>query len=304
MLDIETKNETPNSDLEISRAVRLSTIEIVAGSIGHGFKIPLTGFFLSLNQLYFLANALNKDKLSRSSTFEISGIAAALKSLSIAGQKVGPMFSIMAQGSLFYLGTLVAGTGLVGQLIGATLMTLWSFIQSLLTYIVVFGLDYTGMLSYLNEKLVLKNFALGHYLLATIAIAVLFKILMGLTLVLLSYFKKEEITFVSVEKINILKTHLKVKPNLLPQNNLKAAAKDLLKPFFILNLAIMIFFYSRMEKSVDLIAWYAVRSLAIAYLLFFCVRNTYVQQMLKKRFSGFYLKAQRVSDLMNNDQNT
>lgn len=288
------------SDLEINRAVGLSTIEIVAGSIGHGFKIPLTGFFLSLNQLYFLANALNKDRLPRSSTFEISGIAAALKSLSVAGQKIGPMFSIMTQGGLFYLGTFIAGAGLPGQLLGAFLLALWSFIQSLTTYIIVFGFDYVGMLNYLNEKLVLKNFALGHYLLLTILLAVVIKVILALALVLLSYFKKSEISFFKVEVLQKFKSHLAVNTTEpTSQPSWKAALKDLIKPFFVLNLAVMIFFFYQLDKSVDAIAWLVLRSLALAYLLFFIFRNKYVQNKLRKHFSGFYEKAEKVILRMN-----
>jgi hypothetical protein len=80
------------ADLEMNRAVKLSLIEIVAGSLGHGLKVPLTGFLLSLNQIYFLANALNKDHLPPRSLIEISGMTAALKSLSIAGQKLVQCF--------------------------------------------------------------------------------------------------------------------------------------------------------------------------------------------------------------------
>lgn len=286
--------EKSQSDLEINRAVHLSLIEIVVGSVGHGFKIPLTGFFLSLNQLYFLANALNKDKLPSSSTFEISGIAAALKSLSVAGQKVGPMFAIMIQGALFYLGTFIGGTGLIGQLLAAILMTLWSFIQSLLTYFIVFGFDYLGMLNYLNEKLVLKNFELGHYLLLSIALAVIIKVSLGIVLILLSFFKSDEILFFKPENLNALRSQL-VMQNLANETEpWKIALKDLLRPFFILNLAIMIFFFYQLEQPVNEIIWLSLRSLAIAYIIFYCARNKVVKGYLKKYFSRFYDKAEKV----------
>lgn len=303
--DSEAKNIlNPNgtaSEREINRAVHLSTIEIIVGSIGHGFKIPLTGFFLSLNQLYFLANALNKDHLPRSSIFEISGITAALKSLSVAGQKIGPMFSIMTQGVLFYLGTLLLGTGLAGQLLGAVIMALWSFIQSLFTYVVVFGFDYIGMLNYLNEKLVFKNFALGHYLILTVAFAVMIKVILGVSLVLLSYFKKQEMVFFQASLLNKFKSQLSLQPEnghpkMAPW---KGAFKDMAKPFFILNVAIMVFFFYQLEQSAGSMIWPIIRSLGIAYLLFYIVRNKTVQRYLKKNFAGFYAKAEKVLAKMN-----
>lgn len=288
--------ERTQSEREINRAVRLSTIEIVIGSIGHGFKIPLTGYFLSLNQLYFLANALNKDHLPRSSTFEISGITAALKSLSVAGQKIGPMFSIMTQGVLFYLGTFILGPGLFGQLLGAIIMTLWSFIQSLFTYFIVFGFDYLGMLNYLNEKLVFKNFALGHYILLTVALAVLIKVFLGIGLVLLSYFKKEELIFIKASVLEKYKSHMSTQasPDAPKIAAWKGAFKDMMKPFFILNVIIMIFFFYRLDQSADSMIWPVIRSLGIAYLLFYCIRNKKIQLYLKTHFSGFYTKAEKV----------
>ncbi|MGZ3691317.1 MAG: hypothetical protein ACXVAX_07425, partial [Pseudobdellovibrio sp.] len=142
--------ETP--DLEIKKAAQLSIAEISLGSIGHGFKIPLTGHVLSLNQLGFMLNALNRDLLPRYSTFEISSIAAILKSFSPAGQKLGPMLSIAMQGFLFWFSTVLLGVGIVGQIFGALLMSLWAFVQPLITLMFIYGFDLENLSQFYVEK--------------------------------------------------------------------------------------------------------------------------------------------------------
>lgn len=140
------------ADLEIKRAAQLSLTEIGLGSLGHGFKIPLTGHVLSLNQLAFLLNAINRDVLPKSSTFEISSLAAVMKSFSPAGQKIGPMLSIAMQGFLFWLSTTLLGIGLLGQLLGAVMLSLWAFIQPLITLLMIYGLSSVDLFEFHRDR--------------------------------------------------------------------------------------------------------------------------------------------------------
>ena len=146
----------PNTDLEIKRAAQLSITEISLGSIGHAFKIPFTGQILSLNQLGFMLNVLNKDRLPISSTFEISSISAVLKSFSPAGQKLGPMLSIAMQGFLFWLFTFLGQASVIGQVIGAIFLALWSFTQPLISYFIIYGFDLVNVAFYYEKRMKLK----------------------------------------------------------------------------------------------------------------------------------------------------
>ena len=149
------------TDIEIKRAAQLSLIEISIGSLGHGFKIPLTGQILSLNQLAFLLNANNRDRLPTSISFEISSIAAVMKSFSPAGQKLGLMFSIAMQGFLFWIFNSLFRKNIIGQLIGAFFLSLWSFVQPVTTYFLIYGFELVKLAEYYEKKLA-QDFSFIH----------------------------------------------------------------------------------------------------------------------------------------------
>ncbi|MFP5459829.1 MAG: hypothetical protein ACLGG7_13920, partial [Bacteriovoracia bacterium] len=101
-------------------AATLSLIEVGLGSLLHGLKLPFSGHVLSLNQSFILTRATLTSGERRDAAV-ISTTAAILKSLSPAGKKLTPMLAIAVQGQLYYLGLLVAGTGVIGQLLGSLL---------------------------------------------------------------------------------------------------------------------------------------------------------------------------------------
>ena len=262
-LDKETITEK-----EINRATHLSLVEIIFGSVGHGFKIPLTGQFLSLYQLNVLVNALNKESLPSSSAVEISGIAAVLKSLSPAGQKLGPMLSILTQGILFWLGTLIGGVSLLGQLLGATLLCLWSFVQPLITYSLIYGFALYDMLTYYKDKLSKEYVFAQTYLIVFLVCVVFLKVMIAWFIVIISMFRKKEWVF-QVKKIEI------VIPSLRKSEDAawRSALRDTFNPLFLLSFILMFIFLWQIETSLSRIIWLSLRPLAVAYLLFYLIRS-------------------------------
>lgn len=297
-------------DEEIKLAAQLSLTEIIIGSIGHGFKIPLTGHILSLNQLSFLLNSINSKKLPTSSLFEISSIAAVLKSFSPAGQKLGPMFSISVQGFLFWITNVVFKRILFGQLIGAILLSLWAFIQPAITYILIFGFQFIAIIENYNQKFS-KDFSfVKTSLITAVACIILLKLLVAVVLVFYSYFSGKEIKIFKIENISkwsVQKslfesgdlTTASTNVNSMKMNPLRSAFKDLLKPIFLFSFILMMLFVWNLESSLSEKIWLTLRPLAIAYLLFYIIRSPSVDRLLMKlakrseKFNRIYLKSKK-----------
>lgn len=282
------------ADLEIKKAAQLSLTEIGLGSIGHGFKIPLAGQILSLNQLAFLLNAVNSHSLPKSSTFEISGIAAVLKSFSPAGQKIGPMMSIASQGFLFWLGISVLGLNLAGQLIGALMLSLWAFVQPLLTLFLIYGSDIAKLSEYYQKKMGDDfNFLSVTLFYAVIGIIVL-KILIAAGMVLFSFTTKKEIKILNESQVDVA-----IHKN-TSSNPAKAALRDLLRPLFLLSFVLMLIFTWQLNGTLSEKIWMAMRPLATAFVIFYILRSPRVAgQLLKlaaksERFARIHAKAQKV----------
>ena len=290
------------ADLEIKRAAQLSLVEISIGSLGHGLKIPLTGQILSLNQLAFLLNANNKDQLPTSSSFEISSIAAVLKSFSPAGQKLGPMFSIAMQGFLFWIFNSLFRKHVLGQILGAVFLALWSFIQPVITYFLIYGLELVKLYEYYEKKMA-QDFS---FIQSSILFAVIFvlsaKIVISIGLVVYSVVTRKEIQILSPEQINKLgKNNFSATQKMSPW---RAAFKDITRPLFILSFILMILFVWQIEGPLSQKIWLALRPLAMAYLLFYLVRSPYVTEKLlqlsgrSEKFNKIYQKAKKALALM------
>lgn len=291
-----------STDIEIKRAAQLSLVEISVGSLGHGFKIPLTGQVLSLNQLAFLLNANNKDQLPTSSSFEISSIAAVLKSFSPAGQKLGPMFSIAMQGFLFWIFNSLFRKNIVGQLLGGFFLALWSFIQPVVTYFLIYGFELVKVAEYYEKKLA-QDFSFIHQSIMIGVLIVLFvKIIAALSLVIYSVRTKNEIRLINPERFQKLTN--KTVDFKTSQNPLRAALKDMTRPVFLLSFALMILFVWQIEGPFSQKIWMGLRPLATAYLIFYVVRSPYVATKLfqlslrSERFNKIYHKAKKAFSLM------
>jgi hypothetical protein len=191
---MEVKNDLSKS------CAFLALTEIGLGGFLHNFKIPFTGHFLSLNQIFILSRATMQSK-NRSAGAEISGVVAVLKTLSPIGKKLTPMLAISMQGVLFSLGTLVFGVNVIGLIVGAILSSFWAFIQPLLLLYIFYGAEAVNIFEFYwreIKKVVSIDSAFVWNVLYAI---IIFKILIGVVLVVIAPMKWGERIFYKQEKL-------------------------------------------------------------------------------------------------------
>lgn len=280
----------------------MAGIEIVAGSVIHGLKIPLGGNFLSLIQILFLNlvsfRAVNFLSALKSPLY-VSSIAACLKSLSPAGNKFGPMLSIWMQGFLFSIGILFFGRNFVGRSIGSFMSSIWAFLQPVLTLYLFFG---NSLFSALNFYLTKLNQILPFeqdYLIVAVLTVIISKGTLSIiiaTIIVPSYFEKIELKSETliVKKKSILQGYFKNRnAEKSFTQRLKLTFKDCLQPLFIISFvlgAVFCFFYA---TNTTQFIWMSLRPLAIAFLFFYISRSILIVKIidkLKKRsvFRGFF----------------
>lgn len=280
----------------IERAVSLSIIEIVLGSIFHTLHIPFSGHLLSLNQSLFLAD-ITKNSSNRFTAFkgilELSNIVAIMKSISPSGKKIGPMISISMQGFLFAFPILCFGRSLLAQFLGMLCLSIWAFIQPLVTFFLIYGVDILSGLKFYKEKLGVSDESFFRF----IGFIYLIKIFIGGILLLILYFYGDKFFqkyHQQLQRIKIVKKDKKRTPPL------KGALKDLIRPSMIVSYLLMgaYFFFYKNELSFTLIM--TLRSIAIAFIIFFILRTPLTGELLfklankNKYFLSLYKKAEEV----------
>lgn len=266
-------------------AAHLSAVEIVIGSFLHGFKIPFGGHFLSLNQGYFLCRFLNEIQTrsshsrlqSAQSLMEVSGVAACLKSLSPAGQKVGPMLSLSMQGLLFATGVLLGGIGSLGQFLGFTLLILWAFVQPFLSLFVLYGSNFEKMLHFYFERVQNEWPELGISLAVVFTTVVLIKWCLSLFLLFLA--KKTKTPLESVSLLRPFSEYTKQTPH---TSAFRGALRDLTRPLFLFSFLLLVIFLSLTESTKAEVVWLSLRPLALGFLLFYILRSHWFYLLLEK----------------------
>lgn len=263
----------------IEKALNLSIIEVFLGSILHGLQIPFAGHFLSVNQglfLYINNDEANSKFQSAKMSFEISMIVAIMKSFSPAGRRLGPMISISAQGFLYAIGTLILGRNFMGQVLSIALLSIWSFIQPLVTFFLIYGSDLIKALSYYQEKLNLPKTGFLYIVLW----AYLLKVILAILCLFLLKIKGTELFF----RYEKFLTSIKLIPKKDSQklHPLKGAIKDTLRPSLLLSYFLMGTFFYFHQKDFAITLWLILRSLSIAFVLFFCLRSPLISEKIEK----------------------
>lgn len=298
-----------NLEIIAQDAAVLSVCEVGLGSLLHAFKIPMTGYFLSLNQIFFLARSTFKTKI-RTAPMNISGIAAFFKSLSPAGDRLVPMLAISSQGFLMSVGTLVFGPNLLGVVLGGALSSLWAFLQPLMIYYFIFGNTIVKALQYFYDRLreSIHFFEVNESNLLLIGLSwVLLKALCAVILVFIAYFLPES-AFQKWQK-KILSTARRSTKSFAMQKlgegegqklsvreNVVIALKSLLSPIFLISLALTVLFFVFVEASWAQIFWGAMRPVAIGFLVFFLIRYL-PMQFLQKRHPVLGSALKKMKDL-------
>lgn len=113
-------------------------IEVSLGTVLNATKIPFRGVPMSIIQaivLFFAGSKLVRPWM----VIWVSYVAAALKSLSPAGNRLRPMTAIAVQGSLFGLSIRLIGWNMIGIALGAWCVGAWSGLQGFIFQYLLLG---------------------------------------------------------------------------------------------------------------------------------------------------------------------
>lgn len=271
----------------------LSLIEVGLGSLLHAFKIPFSGILLSLNQGFILCRAAI---LSREipkniwTTYSISNVAAVLKSLSPAGKKLGPMLSLSMQGLLFNIGILIFGTNPVGLCVGMALLSIWTFLQPLVTYYLFFGKELISAVEYLYEKTLPYHGLRAESLLLIFLGLVITKMLVAIILAIAAWRIKGKSIYGENYEEGLIKfareKGAKISDERKNQNAIWLAIKDLFRPLFLVSLLTTGIFLYFSQHDYAQIAWYSLRPIAIGFIFFYISRTLTLDRWLIKIQNG------------------
>jgi len=293
---------TPAVDAGVRTAAVLAAVETGLGSVLHAFRVPFSGFFLSLNQIFFLSRlsfVSRQDADARSLPASVSTLVALLKSLSPAGKRLTPMLGICAQGVFFNAGTLVLGRNLLGSLVGAVLAALWGVVQPLAIYALVFGSQMLHVAEMIARDVakVIPTLTPEFFVRAAVGIVAL-KIVLACALVVAARFAspaafaRYEAALVRAGRAG----HARVSENLAradasaaagePLVSKRAAARgalrDLASPLYLVSLVVGVFFFAFVESSAVAAIWLAARFLAVGFVVFFLVRVVPLERLLAR----------------------
>lgn len=266
----------------------LASVEVGLGSVLHALHVPLSGHFLSLNQVFLLTRGALKARSelgasARALPLKVSAVAAVLKSLAPAGKKLTPMLAISAQGLLFSIGTLLFGCNLLGAVVGGALASVWAFAQPLLIYYVIFGKSLFAAMSGVAEKLTEALPALASLDLVVMAgLLVGIKTLLAVLVATLATFLPES----AFEKYRdrLLRGGIQKKPRPAAKRQSlvgisKLAARDLLNRWFLGSLALTVLFFFFVESDSSKLIWIALRPVAVGFIVFFLIRWLPVERL-------------------------
>ncbi len=270
-----TQSLISKDDLYLTeKAVNLSAIEVFLGSFLHAMSIPLSGHFLSLNQGAFLTACIKNVSnrfFAAKFCFEVSLITAIMKSIAPSSKKLGPMISISNQGTLYSLGIVFGGTGILGQITGMILLSLWAFIQPFVTFFIIYGSNLTEAIFYYQDKL-------GENLYSIILILIGIKVLLASFIPVIINILGDE----SFKKYqNFLRKYKIKRRSRKIYRPLEGAIRDLLRPSVLIGFALMgIFFYfHRSDKA--LLIYDILRPIAIAFIIFYIIRLPIVYEKVE-----------------------
>lgn len=283
-------------DLEIKSASHLALVEIVFGSVGHGFKIPFTGTFLSYYQMYICLAMMIRKHAPPIQVFNTSVLVSLLKTLSPLGKKITPMIAIFMQGFLLWVGTISLGGTVLGMMVGSALFVSWSIVQIAIGYTLVYGFDFFRMIEFFQKEM--TDYTSVNIYAVFIAYWI-FKIILAQGMVGYLVFKRNSGTEWSFDEKKLLDwraNFLKKQDNASPSSSVFRAVKDLTNPFFFLSLALMVLFHFFKNTATMDIVWFVCRTLAIAFLMFYLIRADWLKRFLfscfgkSKRYRSLYKK--------------
>lgn len=303
-IDKELQTETNKIEMLGYYGATLSLIEIGLGSVLHAFKVPLSGVLLSLNQGFILSRAaILSDGISQNlwMPYSISNVSAVLKSLSPAGKKLGPMLSLSMQGLLFNIGVIIFGVNPIGICVGMALLSVWTFVQPLVTYYLFFGEKLFTAAEYLYEKTLPYHGMKKELLLWIFISLVVTKMLVAIMLGVLAWKTKGDSIYGKNYEQGLIKIAREKGANIDANNpSQKNAAwlalKDLVRPLFLISIGMTALFLYFSQHDYAQIAWYLMRPIAIGFIFFYFSRTLTLDRWLinleNGKFRSFSLGCQ------------
>jgi hypothetical protein len=284
----------PQSFDSVSRyALQLSLMEIGLGSFLHAFRIPFSGFLLSLNQCFVLNRAL-QHSTTPFLPMTISNTAAIVKTLSPYGKKFTPMLAISMQGLLFNIGILIFGKNLLGRCVGSLLLSLWPMVQPALIYGIIYGSLVFNMSDYYNQMLAKLPWFSDMTIQALVAGYIFIHMFLSLGICLLTYFLPIRV----LDNYNHYMTsysssHLKplsAKTKSTKLQKLLGVWKDFTSPIFLFTLILSGFFFYATLHSLESFFYAYFRLIAIALVTFFLIRNISTEWCIGTFSKLYFLK--------------
>lgn len=277
----------PNNTLITGKySAILAGTEISLGSLLHMWHIPFSGHLLSLNQGFILCKAAQKTKMPQTG-IQISIVVATLKSLSPVGKRLTPMLAISAQGFLFSLGQLIFGVNILGSIIGMILLSLWTYFQMVLIYLLTFGIEAVSAANYFVNKLPPFFLTTSNNLLFIFSIVMAINLLAAIAVAIFSYLSKsDEYESYLLDISNRIKLSVATssQQQLTKAQKIRLVCKDLLRPWFLLSLLMIVLFLFVNDSSKVVIAWYLLRTAAVSFIVFYGLRFFPIESWLKKMF--------------------
>ncbi len=270
------------SSTEIAHyALPICLLEIGPGALLHGLKLPFTGFFLSLNQLFILVYAQKKLHVDhRFASYEISTVVSLFKTLSPVGKRLTPMIAISAQGALFNLPFILTSTpALLCHLIGSLLFSLWGAFQPLLLNYLIFGETFFYSFDYFIKKMKKKYTWIGiSDLVDLILIVVVFRVLVAIVVTLISYYRSDYL----FERWRSLISSKVVLGKQSEKSFGKQLLRDLTRPLFLFSLVVSSLYLYFQSQQVTTIVWYLGRVLIVTLFLVYILRVFRFDSLFKK----------------------
>lgn len=270
-----------------SYATKLSLIEIILGSVVHGLNIPFGGSFLSLNQGVFLCRATDQFAYDRKAAafipLQVSSVSAVLKSLSPAGQKLGPMIAISMQGFLYSLTILFLGPSRIVQSLGMVLLGLWSFIQPILMLWIFYGESLPKAALFFYDRLKQTVPAVADiFIYVLIGIVVLKSVVAAALPWVLSFMGVDRFD-VFTDRVSEKAVKYMPKTEREPAKNqwqaFRRTFRDLTRPaFFIPCLLVTFFLFFSETKNAQWI-WKLMRPLAVATIFFYLTNTPWMHRL-------------------------
>jgi hypothetical protein len=192
---------------------------------------------------------------------------------------------------LFNLGTVFFGKNLLGTCIGIALLSVWTFLQPLVTYYLFFGQQLISAVEYFYQKSLPYHSLTQEKLWVVALVLILGKALLAVLLAFIAYYSSHNSIYSSAFQLKI--NELYEKQNVLPKKSERSTTniwvlsfKDLLNPFFLISFGLTsLFLLITLPKNVELV-WSILRPLTIGYLFFIFSRSKLLDIFIAKCENG------------------